>query len=71
MRVTIVTVSSKGQFTIPKALRDRLGMQPGDKVELWVKRGSLRARLVQPVPKPPAGRETVVEAVAPKKKVLG
>jgi AbrB family looped-hinge helix DNA binding protein len=53
MRVTTVTVSSKGQLTIPKALRSRLGIQPGDTVELWVDKGRLRARPVKPVPKRP------------------
>jgi AbrB family looped-hinge helix DNA binding protein len=53
MKVTTVTVSSKGQFTIPKELRDRLGMQPGESVEFWVEQGSLRARPVKPVPKRP------------------
>jgi AbrB family looped-hinge helix DNA binding protein len=53
MKVTIVRVSRKGQFTIPKALRQRLGMQPGDTVKLWVAHGSLRARPVKPVPTPP------------------
>lgn len=27
------TVTDKGQITLPKALRDRLGIQPGSKVE--------------------------------------
>ncbi len=27
------TVTSKGQVTIPKSVRDRLGIQPGDAVE--------------------------------------
>ncbi|MDW6021385.1 AbrB/MazE/SpoVT family DNA-binding domain-containing protein [Mesorhizobium sp. BAC0120] len=27
------TVTSKGQVTIPKAVRDRLGLKPGSKVE--------------------------------------
>jgi antitoxin PrlF len=27
------TVTSKGQVTIPKAVRDRLGLEPGSKVE--------------------------------------
>jgi AbrB family looped-hinge helix DNA binding protein len=53
MRVTTVRVSSKGQFTIPKALRRRLEIQPGDTVMLWVEKGSLRVRPVKPVPKPP------------------
>lgn len=28
------TVTSKGQITLPKALRDELGLQPGDKIAL-------------------------------------
>lgn len=28
------TVSSKGQLTVPKEIRDRLGLGPGDKVDL-------------------------------------
>jgi AbrB family looped-hinge helix DNA binding protein len=52
MRVTIVTVSSKGQFTIPKALRERLGMQPGDRIELWVEKGSMRAKPLKAALKP-------------------
>jgi antitoxin PrlF len=28
------TMTSKGQLTVPKEIRDRLGLQPGDKVEL-------------------------------------
>lgn len=27
------TITSKGQVTIPKAVRDRLGLRPGDKIE--------------------------------------
>lgn len=30
------TVTDKGQVTLPKALRDRLGIQPGAKVEFVV-----------------------------------
>jgi AbrB family looped-hinge helix DNA binding protein len=53
MKISMVTVSSKGQFTILKALRTRLGMQPGHQVELWVAKGSLRVRPVKPPPKYP------------------
>ena len=53
VNVRTVTLSSKGQFTIPKDLRTRLGMQPGERVELWVEQESLRARPVKPVPKAP------------------
>lgn len=28
------TMTSKGQLTVPKEIRDRLGLKPGDKVEL-------------------------------------
>ena len=28
------TMTSKGQLTVPKEIRDRLGLQPGDKVDL-------------------------------------
>lgn len=28
------TMTSKGQLTVPKEVRDRLGLKPGDKVEL-------------------------------------
>jgi antitoxin PrlF len=31
-----VTVTSKGQVTIPKAVRDRLGINPGSKVEFEI-----------------------------------
>jgi antitoxin PrlF len=29
-------VTSKGQMTIPKAVRDRLGIRPGDEVEIVI-----------------------------------
>jgi antitoxin PrlF len=29
------TVTSKGQITIPKAIRDALGVQPGDRIAFW------------------------------------
>ena len=31
--MTVVTVSSKCQIVLPRALRDALGIQPGDKLE--------------------------------------
>jgi antitoxin PrlF len=30
------TMTSKGQLTVPKELRDLMGLQPGDKVEFLV-----------------------------------
>lgn len=35
------TVSEKGQITIPKALRDRLGIRPGQVLEVREDRGQL------------------------------
>ncbi len=37
------TVSSKGQITIPKRLRERLGIQPGTQLELRERDGQLIA----------------------------
>ena len=34
-----MTLSSKGQITLPKAVRDRLGAVPGDKIVLFERRG--------------------------------
>jgi antitoxin PrlF len=31
--MTIATMTSKGQMTLPKSVRDRLGLQAGDRVE--------------------------------------
>lgn len=30
------TITSKGQATIPKAVRDRLGVKPGDRIKFFV-----------------------------------
>jgi AbrB family looped-hinge helix DNA binding protein len=32
--LAIATMTSKGQLTVPKEIRERLGLEPGDKVEL-------------------------------------
>jgi antitoxin PrlF len=40
------TVSQRGQVTIPKALRDRLGIQPGQVLDFEEYRGRLVARKV-------------------------
>ncbi len=42
-------VSDKGQVTIPKALRDRLGIRPGQVLEFEEDGGRLTARKAAPV----------------------
>ena len=37
-------VTTKGQVTIPKAIRDRLGLRPGDQVEFVEKDGQVVVR---------------------------
>ena len=37
------TVSERGQVTIPKALRERLGIRPGQKLDMREERGRLVA----------------------------
>ena len=32
----VATVTSKGQITIPKPIRDQLGLRTGDRVDFWV-----------------------------------
>ncbi len=49
------TVSEKGQVTIPKALRDRLGLRAGQVLEFEERGGTLVAK------KRPSGRRAVDE----------
>jgi len=42
-----VSVTSKGQVTIPKQVRQALGITPGSKVEFDLDRGGARLRLVK------------------------
>jgi AbrB family looped-hinge helix DNA binding protein len=53
-------LSSKGQVTIPKAVRDRLQIKPGDRVKLFLQPNDViiltkipTARLKRMIPKPP------------------
>jgi AbrB family looped-hinge helix DNA binding protein len=47
--VTTVTVSSKYQIVIPKDVRDRLKIRPGQKVEAFALGGRIELVLVQPI----------------------
>ncbi len=42
-----VSVTSKGQVTIPKRIRQTLGITPGSKVEFHVEGGGARLKLVK------------------------
>lgn len=42
------TVSEKGQITVPKRLRDRLGIRPGDRLELVEDAGRIIATKAAP-----------------------
>jgi len=42
-----VSVTSKGQVTIPKRVRQALGITPGSRVEFALDRGGARLRLVK------------------------
>lgn len=42
-----VSVTSKGQVTIPKRVRQALGITPGSKVEFDLGKGGVRLRLVK------------------------
>jgi len=50
-----VTVGPKGQVVIPKELRDRLGIRPGDRVDFFWETDRLVLRMARPV-RPLAGR---------------
>ena len=41
-----VTISTKGQVTIPKKIRDRLGLRPGTQLEFTAEGGRLIGRKV-------------------------
>ena len=52
-----VKVSSKGQITIPKAVREKLGLRTGDKVDFYEKDGWFYIRKDSPAD--PPGNEAV------------
>ena len=66
----ISTMTSKGQTTIPKDVRDAAGLQPGDRMHFTVlddgtiivrvKRRSLRGLAI----KPPGGKHVTVEELS-------
>lgn len=45
---TISSLTSKGQVTIPKAIRDELGLRPHDKVSFSIENGCVSLRRAYP-----------------------
>jgi antitoxin PrlF len=65
----VATLTSKGQITLPKVIRDRLGLEAGDRVDFSVaKDGQLHGRLLKGgvlrlagIAKPADGRRRTLE----------
>jgi AbrB family looped-hinge helix DNA binding protein len=47
--MSMLTVSSKGQIVLPAALRRRLGLGAGARIEVLEESDGLRLRLVRPI----------------------
>ncbi|MBW8321723.1 MAG: AbrB/MazE/SpoVT family DNA-binding domain-containing protein [Rhizobium sp.] len=66
-----ITVTSKGQMTIPKHVRDELNVKPGDKCYAWVRNGEMvviprnksLSELAGFMGKPPGGGEATLEQI--------
>ncbi len=66
-------ISAKGQTTLPKAVREALGVRPGDRVRYLVLDGEVRMRAVRPIQRlfgvlahegPPATLDDMERAIA-------
>ena len=49
MTIDIATVTAKGQVTVPKAIREALGMRQGDRLSWEVDSGAARVKVVSPL----------------------
>ena len=49
MAIELATLTAKGQVTIPKAVRDALGLNQGDQLSWELDDGSVRVRLITPL----------------------
>ena len=45
----VATLTAKGQVTVPKAVREALGLRQGDQLSLELEDGSVRVRAVAPL----------------------
>lgn len=72
----LATITSKGQVTVPKPIRDSLHLRPGDKLDFLLDDGELRVAPVKssvtalkgmlPKPATPVTLEQMDEAIARK-----
>ena len=49
MDTEIATITAKGQVTVPKAIREALGLRQGDQLRWDLEDGGVRVRLVSPL----------------------
>jgi antitoxin PrlF len=49
MASELATLSSKGQVTVPKTVRDALGLRQGDTLQWDLEEGSVRVKVLRPV----------------------
>ena len=49
MGLEVATLTAKGQVTVPKAVREALGLQRGDQLSWEVEDGSVRVRAISPL----------------------
>jgi antitoxin PrlF len=47
--IEVATLTSKGQVTVPKAVRDALGLRQGDQLSWELEDGSVRVRAIAPL----------------------
>lgn len=45
----VATLTTKGQVTVPKAVRDALGLREGDRLSWELEDGSVRVRVITPL----------------------
>lgn len=65
------TITSKGQMTVPKDVREQLKIKPGDKCYVWVRNGEMivvprnkpLADLVGALGSPPNGNRLAIEDI--------
>ena len=49
MAIDLATVTAKGKVTVPKAIRDVLGVRQGDRLSWEIDNGAARVKVVSPL----------------------